>query len=473
MKTRTFAVTAALALACLLALGSTAMAAKGGDPGPPEGGEGAAPNRMSAPAIYNADILADWDVKTDAVLGVDYSYGCDQEEFFDVYKYPNTSCVDDLMNPTIYYTAEECTDAMQPSPCQGLEVYRIYWQKNANNIWTADQDDIEFQPVPYQASVAYLNWGDALEAVSWTERSKVRVETQPYSSTILDYTPDQPCAAVAGDDAADFCKVGFQMWHVSGQGITEHWGVRASEAGVSYNYDSPFQIIKSDSAMLNIAKLGAGSAVCPSPGGGEDEGEVVLAAYDIPDAGDWIDNNWSEACTWRDAAFSVETSVSGKYVYGYNWDMKTVELESHCGPGWEKTGWWRLTFYTTDDAIQFDDPLVGEGYYNLAAPPDVPSQERVIPENRADLVFNTATSQWTPAVAELYQPVVDTTNNLTYLDICIVAKTQGGGGGGGGKGGGGGGGGGGGTGGGKPGGTPGAGGGGGQGGDNGGKGGGR
>ncbi len=58
------------------------------------------------------------------------------------------------------------------------------------------------------------------------------------------------------------------------------------------------------------------------------------------------------------------------------------------------------------------------------------------------LVFNTATSSWTPAVAELYQPVVDTTNNLTYLDICIVAKTQGGGGGGGGGGPGGGGGGG-------------------------------
>jgi uncharacterized membrane protein YgcG len=39
----------------------------------------------------------------------------------------------------------------------------------------------------------------------------------------------------------------------------------------------------------------------------------------------------------------------------------------------------------------------------------------------------------------LYRPVIDIANNLTYLDICIVGKTQGGGGGGGGKPGGGGG----------------------------------
>ena len=36
----------------------------------------------------------------------------------------------------------------------------------------------------------------------------------------------------------------------------------------------------------------------------------------------------------------------------------------------------------------------------------------------------------------LYRPVIDTANNLSYLDICIVGKTKGGGGGGG-KGGGG------------------------------------
>jgi hypothetical protein len=38
----------------------------------------------------------------------------------------------------------------------------------------------------------------------------------------------------------------------------------------------------------------------------------------------------------------------------------------------------------------------------------------------------------------LYRPVVDVDNNLTYIDICIVGKTQGGGGGGGGSSGGGG-----------------------------------
>jgi len=288
MKTRIFAVTATLALTCLLTLCRTSLAA------PPEGGESV--NRMSFPAIYNMVIPASWDVKEDVeggLLGVDYSYGCDKPEMDGHFSYPNTSCVDSLMNPTVYLDAVACTVA--GAPCEGLPVSRIYWQKNAENIWSADQDVL---PTIGYAAVEYLDWGDALEAVSWNENSKIRVETQPYSSTIWDFDPflatcENAAVALALDPAVA-CKVGFQMWHVSGQGITEHWGVRADEAAVSYNYDSPFQIIKTDSARLNIAKLGTGSAECPSPGGGEEEA-VVLAAYDIPEAGEWENNAWSEA----------------------------------------------------------------------------------------------------------------------------------------------------------------------------------
>ncbi|MEJ2471417.1 MAG: hypothetical protein P8Y96_09890, partial [Desulfuromonadales bacterium] len=108
MKKSIFAVATALALACLLALGSTAMAAKGGDPGPPDGGEDAGVNQLSFPAIYTTSIDAYWDVNAEPVLGVDYSYGCAPPEESGIYSYPNTSCVDDLMNPTVYYTKEQC-----------------------------------------------------------------------------------------------------------------------------------------------------------------------------------------------------------------------------------------------------------------------------------------------------------------------------------------------------------------------------
>jgi hypothetical protein len=252
------------------------------------------------------------------------------------------------------------------------------------------------------------------------------------------------------------------MWHVSGQGITEHWGVRADEAGTSYNYDSPFQIIKSTNARLNLTKMEAGDALCAQPGeGGEGDPPPVV--------GDWdpVTATWGGTCTYSDAPYSVETSVGGKYVYGFNWRMKYVDLDLLC-PGWVKTGFWRLTFYAPEDVI-FDDLEAPN-----VAPPAVPSEVRALPRT----VFNTVLADPPPeplpvvesedptADDRLYRPVVDTINNLTYLDICIVSKSQGGGGGGGGGGTDGGdvSGGGGGTGGGKPGGTPGTGGGTGQGG---------
>jgi len=268
-----------------------------------------------------------------------------------------------------------------------------------------------------------VDWGDALEAVSWNEGSVIRVETQPYSSTIEDYLPWLSTCYGAALIPEEDCKVGLQMWHVSGQGITEHWGVRADEASVSYNYDSPFQIIKSTNARLNLTKMAAGDATCSLPGGNPGD--------DPPEVGAWdsINAEWGDTCTYSDAPYSVETSVGGKYVYGFNWRMRNVELDC---PGWVKTGFWRLTFYAPED-VMFDDALAPN-----VAPPAVPSEVRALPRT----VFNTVLAEPPPdpvlesddptADDRLYRPVVDTENNLTYIDICIVAKTQGGGGGGGG-----------------------------------------
>jgi len=414
------------------------FAAKGGIPGPPTGGE--TPNNLSVPGILTESvnsIVANWSTPAEPVLGVHYSCGCDQGEMNGSFSYPNTSCVDNLDVPGTYYTAEQCV--AEGAPCAGLEVSRIYWQKVDVNEWWADDDGISPDP----GYVAYVDWGDALEAVSWTERSVIRVETQPYSSTIDDYLPwVNSCydAAVAASlDPAVVCKVGLQMWHVSGQGITEHWGVRASDEegeltpATSYNYDSPFQIIKSTNARLNLTKMEPLDALCAQPGeGGEGDEPPVLPSES------WNGSEWAGTCTYSDAPYSVETSVGGKYVYGYNLRMGDVELDSLC-PGWVKTGFWRLTFYTpsavADPAVIFDDVETPN-----VAPPAVPSEVRTLPRE----VFNTVLADPPPeplpvtesedptADDRLYRPVVDTLNNLTYIDICIVAKTQGGGGGGGG-----------------------------------------
>lgn len=414
-------VLAGAAVAALVGLGGVASAAPqwcidmGGPPckGGPGGEEPEAGNQLSLPAILTgttASIAHYWTPPANPVLGVHYSYGCDQGETVGQFSYPNTSCVDDPDTPTVYYTAEECTDDIQPSPCQGLPVSRMFWQKVADNNWSADEDGIGAP-----ADVAYVDWGDALEAVSWNERSVIRVETQPYGSRIPGFDPSvTTCEGAALDPNAD-CRVGIQMWHVSGQGTTEQWGARADEANVSYNYDSPFQILNSGAARLNLTKMAPGTAVCSEPGEG--------GAGDPPPAvGGWTGSAWENTCTWYDAPYSVELSVGGKYVYGYNWRMKNVELDSIC-TGWDKRGFWRLTFYSPSAAVNFTDPTAPN-----VAPPVSPAAVRVLPRT----LFNTDLAP-IPEPGEddrLYAPVVDTVNNLTYIDICIKAKEKGGGGGG-------------------------------------------
>ena len=125
--------------------------------------------------------------------------------------------------------------------------------------------------------------------------------------------------------------------------------------------------------------------------------------------------------------------------------MKEILPSLECGDHWIKTGFYRLTFYARDD-VDFTGHSEATPIPNVA-PPSVPSEARVLPRT----VFNTIVVPPEPepvieaesdeedpdADDRLYRPVIDPVNNLTYLDICIVAKSQGGGGGGGGKGGGG------------------------------------
>src|SRR6056300_773513 len=86
----------------LIALSGPGFAAKGGEPGPPVGGE--SPNNLSLPSIQTQSSIttdAYWNVPTEGlVLGTHYSYGCDKPEGNEQFNYPNTSCVDNLDVPS-------------------------------------------------------------------------------------------------------------------------------------------------------------------------------------------------------------------------------------------------------------------------------------------------------------------------------------------------------------------------------------
>ena len=199
------------------------------------------------------------------------------------------------------------------------------------------------------------------------------------------------------------------------------------------------------------------TAVCPQPGGNANEGPPDHLTFEWTGSS-WIvrngDGSASDTCEMYDEVYSTETSVGGKYVYGYNLRMGDVDITLSC-PGWDKTGYWRLTFYVPPVDGEWQDILFHDADIPNVAPPAPASCDRAFPitedcippvvEPDPELLAAVESEDEDPdADDRLYQPKFSDINeyNLSYLDICIVAKDGGGGGGGGGGGPGGGGGGG-------------------------------
>ncbi len=372
-------------------------------------------NRLSYPAVTfsGSDIVPFYDVEEGA-LGETWSYGCEGEEVLDdQYTYPNTSCVNSLTEPMIYFDAVACV-----SKCGDQTVDRIYWQKQEANTWSS-QVTVAEDPV----MVRYVDWGDSIEVLSWNENSILRVETQPF----VDLAQD-PLVIVRDDvEVTVTQQLGFQMWHVAGQGITEQWGVRTTEdelgfQGLPYAYQSPYAIINAGTADLYLSKLfraAADDTTYACPEGSGDTPPVYPPDYPFVDFTFIPGEGWSDACNLNVVDYTVEQSVGGKFVHGYNWSMRNLPdplLDCDDGP-WQKTGWWRLTFVPNGgvENMLFDATTVTSA---PVVPEAVPTDLLLLAEEESEEETDEGT---------LYTPVIDTANNLTYIDICIVKKAQGGG----------------------------------------------
>jgi hypothetical protein len=317
------------------------------------------------------------------------------------------------------------------APCYGYSVDRIYWQKIEGNVWTAESTALT-PPV----TVRWVDWGDSIESKTWSATSILRVETQGYADlsvdprtedfTVCDDTPD-----IEGDGVQ--CQVGLQMWHSQGHGINEEWGVRTTEVvtdgtgtkGAPYVYASPYAIVNAGTADLYLSKMETGAPpTCP---------KTYMGPY-FTDR-EWIaGQGWSGACNLDVVPYTVELSVTGKHVHGYNWkvrDLPSPLVEgTNCvtatpddaGSSWSKTGWWRLTFVPNgvDTKMLFGSSVT-------IGPPVTPSSQPAVlsaalaaaePEEETD--------------GSLYRPVVSPSSdlNITWIDLCISSKTGGGGGGG-------------------------------------------
>lgn len=380
-KVSTLAIAVAIALAAPLAWGQGQGPGGGGGGGAgggkPPGGETAV-NNLSYPAVElnGAGPEATYSGLTlsgTPVLGKDFSYACDlAPEVVGETTYPYTSCVN--AEGTLYYSVADC-QVLKPA-CIGKTFYRLYWQKTATNDWTADAIARTAPAGGYPAT--HVDWSDSLESQIWWDTAAIRVETTPY-------------ATLASPDPSTLTRV--TMWHVFGQGQTELWGAKATDQdGASLTTEEwSYPILHTTVARLNIAKISVLPTDCvndKSPGAGTWE-----VNPNDPNKYYWN----GSSLTLYDVPYTPELNIGGRYVYGFNWQLRRDTVPPSIG----KTGWWRLTFYT---ALPGSSPVVyfPNGAGTAISPPSVLPPAEV---------------KFTPVVAQ----------NLSYIDICVRGSKGGGG----------------------------------------------
>ncbi|MEJ2539528.1 MAG: hypothetical protein P8188_06100 [Gemmatimonadota bacterium] len=364
------------------------MEAKGA-PGPPGGvGEPTAGSNLSFPTIWAEGLSKNPRGAMGTVqLGGPWWYwwGEPLEEGGDP-----LACAPDPDDPG------RCADGTEP----GSGWVKAFLQKEVANEW---------QAANYAATgpvdVDRMDWGDAIESVSWTLKSKVRIE-----ATLFEDVP-QPMT-------------GYTMRHTSGHGIDEMWGVDAGHgAADALAYASDEAIVYSSCARLTIQKLLVERETLSHPDA-RLTWNPVTAQWD----GDVVDPdpvfNGAIAPEGPSGGFGAEINIQGKVVYGMTWDVKTAN---------DGAGDYRVTFSLADancptvtlntfitDLTEII-ALEEEGEVTVAAEDDAAGPE------------------------EGGTAHVQGADNLSYIDLRITLKESGkggGGGGGGGHGGGGGGGGG-------------------------------
>jgi len=236
-----------------------------------------------------------------------------------------------------------------------------YLQQDELNEWQAETADLSAEPF----YVDWIDWGDNLEARPWTDRSIVRTEV------------------VLWEDL-EFPMRGFVMQWLWGDGPDEMWGTNGD------TYNSSSATIYSGCARFVIQKFDEG--VNP---------ETALVSWN-PDNHQWegeISNPFFNGSVYEGggegpaSGYSAEINVSGKVIYGYNWNVRKA------GDG---AGDYRLTF-SLDTDVLFGCNTFFDGDTKVKPSGEESAQVSV----QAEPLGGKAHILWQ--------------NNLTYIDIKIIA----------------------------------------------------
>jgi hypothetical protein len=289
----------------------------------------------------------------------------------------------------------------------GAKADVIYLQQQENNIWQAESLNATAENL--EVHVDLINWGDNLEAVSWNEYSVLRTEVVLFQnlSKNTDFPPMQ----------------GFKMDWLFGRGMGELWGTNTKM------YDSDIATVYSGCARWTIQKLDDSDYEIENTGDikgnlsldwnatiGEWEGDISETYFNgaVWDAGDGPGN------------YSAEINVGGKVIYGYNWFVRDID---------NAPGFYRLTFsldslncpvtlntFFTGDTLIEEFEIVEE-VTGVTVADEIDSTGDGTGDNSEDNDPNDGEVSNNPGnlipggIAR-----INSTNNLTYMDIQILEK---------------------------------------------------
>lgn len=244
-----------------------------------------------------------------------------------------------------------------------------YHQRDVYNEWQAESADWSTAPV----NISWIDWGDNIESRSWPERAKVRVEVVLFQDLI---TP----------------MVGYEMLHLSGQGIEELWGTN------TVTYAATQATVYTHNARLTIQKLTV------APDQADLAWDPLIGAW----SGDVEGEPFYNSTVWESGegpgdGYKAEINIQGKIIYGMLWDL----AEDGDGPGH-----YRLTFSL--------DGTNGDVALNTYFDGDTEILQPV--EEEGDEMADKA--EPTGGITH-----IDTINNLSFIDVVITAGGGGGGGG--------------------------------------------
>jgi len=268
-----------------------------------------------------------------------------------------------------------------------------YLQQDPDNEWQAETLNAVTAGI-MPLFVDQIDWGDNLEARDWPAGSQVRVETVLYEDV----------------SASADAMTGFEMRYLFGEGSTEMWGSNGlvySTADTDASTDpwkSSIATVYSRCARLTIQKL-VGTRDDPldltwSPELGQWTGDV-----EPPDFNHGV---WEAGEGQGD--YSAEINVRGRLIYGYNWRVAQLHPVDTAGD-------YRLTFSV--DALGPDST---PAHCDVALNTDLSAASILPGESEAEAQGGVA--------------MIDTLNNLTFIDVRILPDDNGGGSGGGCQGGG-------------------------------------